>query len=82
MTEAQQKAEVQRQYAAWKATLTRDKDGDLMIPADAYDPCSLDEAATEQYSKEESRPAAAVRGEVRAVCTGPFETFDPGFSAT
>ena len=29
MPEAEQKAEVQRQYAAWKATLTRDEDGEL-----------------------------------------------------
>ena len=77
MTEAEQKAEVQRQYAAWKATLTRDADGDLMVPADAYDPCSLDEAATEQYSKEESRPAAAVGGEVRAVLHRPLRHIRP-----
>jgi hypothetical protein len=60
MPEAEQKAEVQRQYVAWKATLTRDAYGELIMPVDAYDACTLDEGEIEQYSKEEVRPEAAV----------------------
>ena len=72
MPEAEQKAEVQRQYVAWKATLTRDPHGELIVPDDAYDACTLDEGEIEQYSKEEVRPAAAVGEQVRAVLHRPL----------
>ncbi len=70
--EAEQKAEIQRQFAARKATLTKDVHGGLIVPDDDCDACTLDEETIEQYSNEEVRPAAAVGERVKVVLHRPL----------